>query len=183
MAISNRLSHSTQTGYPQVVSTSVKQDRQMNVEQFQQLLKPITDLVDGMPVDQGLEAALGAKFPAGSELFNAIDRACHEAIAAGWMCAQGGEGRRFGRVIEPSDETARLSVDVVDLVDIAGPHHRHPLGEICMVLPVTEGALFDGKARGWCVYEPNSQHRPTVTQGRALVLYLLPEGQIEFTRG
>jgi hypothetical protein len=154
----------------------------MNVEHFQQLIKPLTDMVSQMPVDKEMEKALTEQYPPGSELFEAIDKACHEAISAGWMCAQGDAGRRFGRVIEPSDETGRLSVDVVDLIDIAGPHHRHPLGEICMVLPITEGALFDGKPRGWCVYEPDSQHRPTVTQGQALVLYLLPEGQIEFTR-
>ncbi|NCF10982.1 MAG: DUF4863 family protein, partial [Gammaproteobacteria bacterium] len=29
--------------------------------------------------------------------------------------------------------------------------------------------------------EPNSAHRPTVRDGRALVLYLLPGGEIEFT--
>jgi len=27
-----------------------------------------------------------------------------------------------------------------------------------------------------------SAHRPTVTGGRALILYLLPEGRIEFTK-
>ncbi|MCW8889188.1 MAG: DUF4863 family protein [Sedimenticola sp.] len=154
----------------------------MNVEQFQQLLKPLTDMVSQRPVDKALEAALTEQFPPGSPLFESIDAACHEAIKAGWMCAQGDTGRRFGRVIEPSDDTGRLSVDVVDLIDIAGPHHRHPLGEVCMVLPITEGALFDGKPRGWCVYPPESQHRPTVTQGQALILYLLPEGQIDFTR-
>ncbi|MCW8881715.1 MAG: DUF4863 family protein [Sedimenticola sp.] len=154
----------------------------MNVEQFQQLLKPLTDMVAPMPVDKELEKSLEKTYPPGSELFESIDKACNEAIAAGWMCAQGSEGRRFGRVIEPSDETGRLSVDVVDLIDIAGPHHRHPLGEICMILPITEGALFDGKPRGWCVYPPESQHRPTVTNGQALILYLLPEGEIDFTR-
>ncbi len=154
----------------------------MNVEQFQQLLKPLTDMVSQRPIDKTLETALTEEFPPGNPLFESIDKACHEAIKAGWMCAQGDEGRRFGRVIEPSDETGRLSVDVVDLIDIAGPHHRHPLGEVCMVLPITEGALFDGKPRGWCVYPPESQHRPTVTNGQALVLYLLPEGQIDFTR-
>jgi hypothetical protein len=29
---------------------------------------------------------------------------------------------------------------------------------------------------------PGSAHRPTVSQGRALVLYLLPQGRIDFTR-
>ena len=42
-------------------------------------------------------------------------------------------------------------------------------------------ALFDEKGRGWCVYEPESGHHPTVTNGEALVLYMLPGGHIEFT--
>ena len=97
------------------------------------------------------------------------------------MCAQGGKGRRFGRVSEASEETGSLSVDVVDLENILGPHHRHPTGEICMIMPLTSGARFDGMARGWCVFEPGSDHRPTVTGGEALVLYMLPDGRIEFT--
>lgn len=43
-------------------------------------------------------------------------------------------------------------------------------------------ARFDGRPAGWCVYGPGSAHRPTVSGGRALVLYLLPQGQIQFTR-
>jgi hypothetical protein len=31
------------------------------------------------------------------------------------------------------------------------------------------------------VYAPGTGHRPTVTRGRALILYLLPEGKIEWT--
>jgi hypothetical protein len=50
-----------------------------------------------------------------------------------------------------------------------------------MIMPVTEGARFDGMPRGWCVFEPGSDHRPTVTHGQALVLYMLPDGKIEFT--
>ena len=50
-----------------------------------------------------------------------------------------------------------------------------------MVMPVTDGARFDGVSRGWCVFEPGSDHRPTVTDGEAIVLYMLPEGSIEFT--
>jgi hypothetical protein len=153
----------------------------MNANRFQRLLKPVTDLVSANAVDPVLAEALKRRFPPGGETFDAIESACRDAIAQGWMCTQGGEGRRFGRVVEPCEATAGLSVDVVDLVDIVGPHHRHPTGEICMVMPVTEGARFDGTARGWCVYEPGSEHRPTVTDGEAIVLYMLPGGSIEFT--
>ncbi len=153
----------------------------MQVEQFQTMLKPITDFVSGQAVNPALADALNHRFPADGETFNQIEAACHEAIAAGWMCAEGSAGRRFGRVIEPSEETGRLSVDVVDLTDIVGPHHRHPNGEICMVMPITPSARFDDNPRGWCVFAAGSEHRPTVTDGEALVLYMLPEGRIEFT--
>ncbi len=153
----------------------------MNTSEFQTLLKPVTEQIAGKAVDDALAKELNRRFPPGCDLFEAIETACHQAISEGWMCSQGSEGRRFGRVIEPTVETAMLSVDVVDLNNIVGPHHRHPRGEICMVMPVTGEARFDGKGRGWCVYRPGSDHRPTVTDGEALVLYMLPEGCIEFT--
>jgi hypothetical protein len=153
----------------------------MDVQGFQSIVQPVLDLVAGQRPGSVLAARLTEAFPPEGETFLAIERACHDAIAAGWMCSQGGPGRRFGRVIEPSAASGQLSVDVVDLEDIKGPHHRHPTGEVCMVMPVTETAEFDGNPRGWCAYEPGSDHHPTVTGGEALVLYMLPDGEIEFT--
>ncbi|SDQ34798.1 DUF4863 family protein [Paraburkholderia tuberum] len=89
-------------------------------------------------------------------------------------------GQLAGRPLD--DDTHGFSVDVVDMQDIAGPHHVHPHGEIDLIMPLTDGATFDGHPAGWCVYGPGSAHRPTVANGRALVLYLLPQGAIEFTR-
>jgi len=153
----------------------------MTVDEFRSLLGPVLDTVAGRPVDQQLAELLASEFPVDGETFGNPEGACHAAIAAGWMCAEGGDGRRFGRVIEPGEDTHDLSVDVVDLRDVVGPHHRHPNGEICMVMPVDEQAQFNGHPRGWCVFEAGSDHYPTVTGGRSLVLYLLPEGKIEFT--
>jgi hypothetical protein len=150
-------------------------------EALQTLLQPLMDRIAGRPLDRRLAEDLRTAFPADGAFFSEVEAACQAAIAAGWMCAQGGDGRRFGRVITPSPATHQLSVDVVDLTDIVGPHHRHPTGEVCMIMPLTPTARFDGMPRGWCVYPPGSGHRPTVTDGEALVLYLLPEGQIEFT--
>ena len=75
-----------------------------------------------------------------------------------------------------------FSVDVVDMQNLAGPHHTHPNGEIDLVMPIEGDALFDGRPAGWVVMPPGSAHRPTVSAGRALVLYLLPQGAIEFTK-
>lgn len=153
----------------------------MNVDEFRTMLKPVTDFISGREISPALADELNQSFPASGETFGTIEEACHDAIEQGWMCAHGSEGRRYGRVIEPGDETAGLSVDVVELTDIVGPHHSHPNGEVCMVMPVDEQARFDGNPRGWCTYEPGSDHHPTVTEGKALVLYLLPQGKIDFT--
>jgi len=154
----------------------------MDLNQFHSLMKPVMESIAGRAIDQALAEDLNRRFAPDSEAFQAIEAACHEAIRDGWMCSQGSEGRRFGRVIEPAPETHDLSVDVVQLRDIVGPHHSHPTGEICMTMPVTPSAKFDGHGAGWCVNEPGSAHHPTVTEGEALVLYLLPGGKIEFTR-
>jgi hypothetical protein len=150
----------------------------VKVEEFRELIRPVAETIAARPLAPELADELDRRFPPDSDAFRAIEAACHQAIAAGWMCAQGAGNRRFGRVIEPGPPTANFSVD---LADIVGPHHRHPNGEVCMVMPQTPAARFDGKGAGWKVYPPGSAHHPTVTDGRALVLYLLPQGRIEFT--
>ena len=45
-----------------------------------------------------------------------------------------------------------------------------------------DATLFDGRAASWLVCAPGSAHRPTVSNGRALALYWLPDGRIDFTR-
>ena len=154
----------------------------MDADSFRDLIKPIADAVAGRPVEAALGDMLNEEFPPAGGTFKAIETACHEAIAAGWMCARQAGGIAFGRVVEPVAALHGLSVDVVRMEDVKGPHHGHPLGEIDMVMPLTPGAQFDGQGAGWKVYGPGTAHHPTVSGGAALVLYLLPEGRIEFTR-
>ena len=151
-------------------------------EAFTHLIGTVTSQIEGRPLDGSLERDLEALFPAEGMEFRAIFAACQAGIAAGWMCAREAGGIRFGRVVKPGEATHGFSVDVVDMQPIAGPHHRHPNGEIDLIMPLTPGARFDGHAAGWLVYGPGSAHSPTVTYGRALVLYLLPAGAIEFTK-
>lgn len=151
-------------------------------EQFDSLVATITDAIADQPLDASLQARLDTDYGADSAWFDAMRAACTTGVAEGWLCGREAGGIRFGRVIQAGEATRGFSVDVVDMQDCAGPHHRHPLGEIDLVMPVTPGARFDGTPAGWKVYGPDTAHRPTVSDGRALVLYLLPEGQIEFTR-
>ena len=151
------------------------------VEAFTRRVAEVTAAIAGQALDHTLEARLNAEFPAGGNFFKETRLACEAAIRAGWMCQQGEGSRRFGRIVQPAATTHGFSIDVVDLTDIIGPHHRHPTGEIDMIMPLTPTARFDGRGEGWLVYPPNSAHRPTVSAGRALILYLLPNGEIEFT--
>jgi hypothetical protein len=149
---------------------------------FADLIATVTGRIQGKAVDGQLEDELNHAYPPESQVFLELRDACREGIAAGWMCQQGEAGRRYGRVLEPTDATHRLSVDVVEIDDLAGPHHRHPNGEICLVLPESASATFDGRGAGWVVYGPGTGHRPTVRGGKAVILYMLPEGAIDFTR-
>ncbi|MEE8140092.1 MAG: DUF4863 family protein, partial [Alphaproteobacteria bacterium] len=54
-------------------------------------------------------------------------------------------------------------------------------GEIGMIMPIAGDPKFDGVGRGWYVHPPGSDHWPTLVGGDAYVLYLLPDGAIEFT--
>jgi hypothetical protein len=150
--------------------------------QLRSVVEPVTRHIAGRPLDAALEAELNRAFPAGSETFRAIERACHDGIAAGEFCTHGVGNRRFGRVFEPDPTLAGFSVDVVDITELVGNHHRHPTGEIDLIMPVDADAKFDGRGAGWLVYPPGSGHRPTVTAGRALILYLLPAGRIEWSQ-
>lgn len=151
------------------------------VEAFTALVARVTARVANRALDGELARELNATLPGDGAEVAAIASACRDAIREGWMCAREAGGIRYGRVVKAGPATHGFSVDVVDMDDVAGPHHRHPNGEIDLVMPIDAGARFDGRGAGWVVYGPDSAHRPTVSGGRALVLYLLPGGAIEFT--
>jgi hypothetical protein len=153
----------------------------MSKQDFHQLIADLATGIAGRPLDAELDHWLNARCGAGSPGFEAIKQACIQGVAEGWLCEREGGGIRYGRVFKAEDALARFSVDVVDMQDIAGPHHTHPNGEIDLIMPLEGEATFDGRPAGWCVYPPGTAHRPTVAAGRALVLYLLPEGQIKFS--
>jgi hypothetical protein len=159
-------------------------------ETFVDRVAQLTATLAGRPLDAALADELNERCAPGTAVYESLAEACRAGVAEGWMCQREGGGIRYGRVLKATPATHGFSVDVVDMADVAGPHHVHPNGEIDLVMPlfgpdgVVAGgdARFDGQAAGWKVYGPGSAHRPTVTGGRALVLYLLPEGAIEFTR-
>ncbi|GAA4343460.1 hypothetical protein GCM10023165_25930 [Variovorax defluvii] len=154
----------------------------MSKESFHQIVADVTTQIAGRPLNDELDRWLNTVHGPGSESYQRLKEACIDGVAEGWLCDREGGGIKYGRVFRPEAALAGFSVDVVDMQDIQGPHHTHPNGEIDLIMPLEGDATFDGRPAGWCVYPPGSAHHPTVASGRALVLYLLPEGQIQFTK-
>jgi hypothetical protein len=149
---------------------------------FVELVAEVTSSINGRPVEPPLVDRLAAGFPADGPWFKEMETLCRWGCSEGRLCAREASGIKFGRAVKPGPDTHGFSVDVVEMDDVVGPHHSHPNGEIDLVMPLEEGAAFDGTPRGWHVYGPGSAHHPAVTGGKALILYLLPDGAIEFTR-
>jgi hypothetical protein len=155
----------------------------MSPDTFRSQIATLTAQLAGRPLDAELDAWLNREHGAGSATFTALAESCRTGVAEGWLCNREGGGIRYGRIFKPAPDLQGFSIDVVDMQDVVGPHHVHPTGEIDLIMPIEGDARFNGRPAGWLVCPPGSAHAPTVTGGRALVLYLLPDGQIQFTKG
>ncbi len=149
---------------------------------FTEAVETITARIAGKALNDDLQAFLSVNFPPGGEAFDDLAELCRQGIEEGWLCDREQGGIKFGRVIKAGPDTNGFSVDVVEMDDIRGPYHGHPNGEIDMIIPESADAQFDGQGQGWLVYEGETEHYPTVSGGKAIVLYLLPDGAIDFTR-
>lgn len=149
---------------------------------FKARLAAVTAQIHHRTLDRDLDLWLNKHLGVDTPTYRELRLSCEAGVAQGWLCKYEGGGLRYGRIFKPSDDLHGFSVDVVDMENVAGPHHVHPKGEIDLIMPIDSDAQFDGRGAGWLVCPPASAHRPTVSQGRALVLYLLPQGEIEFTQ-
>ena len=83
--------------------------------------------------------------------YQALSKSCETGVAEGWLCQREAGGIRYGRIFKPADDLQGFSVDVVDMSDIAGPHHAHPMGEIDLIMPIDAAARLSITAApaGW----------------------------------
>lgn len=156
------------------VATAQRQD-------FDALVGDIAKAIGDKPLDKTLEGFLNQTYAPSSETFRKLAGIIKQGTEEGWLCNREQGGVKFGRALKPGQQAGKFSVDVVLMDNVKGPHHVHTTGEIGMIVPVTGSPKFDGKGEGWYVYGPGSAHYPTVTEGKAFILYLLPDGAIEFT--
>ena len=153
----------------------------MSKSEFADLISNVTGAIAGQTLNGALQDHLNTVFPVTEEPFNRLAKLCAEGEQEGWLMQRAAGGIKFGRAIKPGTTAGRFSVDVVRMKNVKGPHHVHSTGEIGAIFPIEGSPKFDGIAQGWYVYPPGSDHHPTVTDGDAYVLYLLPDGAIEFT--
>lgn len=153
----------------------------MSSQEFLTLIQDVAQSLEGLSVDAEMAAHLNRSYPRQGETFARLSALCAQGEQEGWLMQREAGGIKYGRAVKPGFEAGRFSVDVVRMKDVAGPHHIHTMGEIGAIIPIDGAPRFDGFEPGWYVYPPGSDHHPTVTDGDAYILYLLPEGAIEFT--
>ncbi|MCB9682542.1 MAG: DUF4863 family protein [Alphaproteobacteria bacterium] len=130
------------------------------------------DLSERAPAEHALRAALD---DATMARVTAALRDTHAQV--GLTPRQASPTLRFGRLAKPTEATRGLSIDVVDMQG-AGAAHTHPKGEVSWCVPMEGTPSFEGVQAGWAVMPAGSRHVPTVRDGRMLIVYVLPGGEM-----
>jgi hypothetical protein len=146
-----------------------------------EVFTPLLEAARGLDLSDAAaaEAALARRLAPGSGEAAELNARLRELLEAGQVAQNGELPVRWGRVAKATEETLGYSIDVVHMTG-AGPRHRHPTGEIDWCVPLEGEPTFDGRGAGWVVLPAGSEHVPTVAGGAMLIVYLLPEGRIEF---
>lgn len=124
-------------------------------------------------------AELERLYPSAGAEAAALREALLTAVEDGVICHKGKDPVRFSRLAKPGDTAHDLSVDFVQMTG-GGINHRHPRGEINLCFSIEGDAKFDGQPQGWVAFAPETAHVPTVTDGRMLIVYFLPGGEVEW---
>lgn len=143
--------------------------------------RPLFEAAQGLDLSdpEAAERELRARLDPESTAAEDLNAALRELLEAGEIANRGEPPVRWGRAAKPTPETHGFSIDVVDMTG-PGPRHRHPKGEIDYCVALEGTPTFDGRPPGWVVLPTDSTHVPTVEGGRMLIVYLLPDGEMEF---
>lgn len=124
-------------------------------------------------------AELQRRWPADAPAADALRDTLVAAVEQGTICERGNAAIRYSRLAKPGPESHEHSIDFVWMTG-PGIHHRHPKGEVNLCFAIEGDPRFDGQPAGWIVFAPDSKHVPTVTDGRMLIVYFLPGGEVEW---
>jgi hypothetical protein len=143
--------------------------------------RPLLEAANGLELTDidAARAELTRRFdPAGPD-GTALAGALGKLLDEGSIADRGEPPVRWSRVAKAGDATLDFSIDVVHM-NGPGPRHTHPQGEVNFCIALDGSPTFDGQPPGWVVFPPGSSHVPTVAGGTMLIVYLLPQGAIEF---
>ena len=145
------------------------------------VFRPLLHAARGVdPSDPGAAATeLTRRFDPQGAAAKSLNARLVELLRKGEIACRGELPVKYGRVTKAVPETHDFSIDVVHM-NGAGPLHRHPGGEINYCVALEGAPTFMGRPAGWVVEPPGSEHVPTVAGGTMLIVYLLPQGKIEF---
>jgi len=147
------------------------------LEIFQPLIDAAKDLDLSDPARA--EVTLAERFDPEGEEAQELTARLLALLEEGRIADRGEPPVRWSRAAKSSPETAGFSIDVVHMSG-PGPRHRHPEGEVDYCIALEGEPTFDGHPPGWVVFPADSVHVPTVAGGTMLIVYLLPDGEIEF---
>ena len=143
--------------------------------------RPLLDAARGVDLTNAAEAEaeLGRRLDPSGPVAAQLAADLRVLLDRGEIAARGELPVRYGRVAKAGPDTDGFSIDVV-LMTGAGPRHTHPNGEVDYCIALDGDPTFDERPAGWVVCEAGSTHVPTVAGGTMLIVYLLPDGAIEF---
>ena len=145
--------------------------------------RPLLDAARGLDLSKPAAArdVLRSRLDPASDVARALNEKLRALLAEGRIAERGALPVKFGRVAKATPQSDEFSIDVVHM-NGPGPHHVHPNGEVNWCIALDGDPRFDGQPAGWVVMPPGSGHVPTVSGGTMLIVYLLPQGAIEFTK-
>jgi len=147
------------------------------IETFAPLLLAARGLDLGDP--EAARAELARRFDPAGEAAQELRSELIALLDEGAIAERGEMPVKWGRVAKATEASHGFSIDVV-LMNGAGPKHRHPKGEVNYCIALEGNPTFEGQQPGWVVMRAGSTHVPTVEGGTMLIVYLLPDGAMEF---
>ncbi|MCC7510413.1 MAG: DUF4863 family protein [Planctomycetes bacterium] len=154
----------------------------MSNDSIIEALKPVIARLKQMDLADtaAVRSALADEFPASGPVFMQLQELSTAGLREGWLCNREAGPSRFSRVAK-ADAADGFSIDAV-LLWGDGPWHKHVKGEVNCMFAIEGEPEFCGFKPGWAVFPPQSAHVPTVQGGKMLILYLLPDGAVEWKR-
>ena len=145
-------------------------------------LEPISTLVPTLDLNDvvGAEHELETRFPSDGPDMMRLKSLAISSLEDKSICQRGEGDMTFSRVIKPEHDAGGSSVDAVCMASVEGPVHTHLKGEVCLCIPLDGSPTFEGRSSTWVVLPPGSRHRPTVKNGKMLILYWWPEGAVSW---